>query len=373
MKSLLRALLQITLILLIMGISCPKSSAQGDWKTILDRYEAICNECIELKIRADAGEKVSSSKISSLLNRLTTMRRQLREGVSAMSREERARFDAIRARYYAVFYPNAVPQKSTQEESSATQKITAKVVKEANWQQREEPRREKSAEKESVAKAEAPPKVTRLDLHTINLPLPDLDLGRLKATLPESLSAPIAVRKESRQSLSQSISAARAPRRLWYGVMFCASVTPNLSYGARLSISGRESGWGGYVKFRSNFTTASTSYQCSSDGKIESGGAIWASGNTQHSLTLFSAGGRGRLFKGSIAEIGLSAGVGYGKYITAWEDISNNWAKVSDYSANGPLLEAGVYVAVGMFELHIGGSTTSFKYHELELGVGIRF
>ena len=65
--------------------------------------------------------------------------------------------------------------------------------------------------------------------------------------------------------------------------------------------------------------------------------------------------------------------MGYGKYIAAWEDISNNWAEVTDYSQRGMVLDGGAEITLGMLELHIGGSTISFKHHNLELGIGIRF
>ena len=376
-----RAILPYALIAFIICLHCATSYAQSKWRGILDRYEAICNECIELKIRADAGEKISSAKISTLLNQLATMRREIREGTSAMSQEERARFDNIRRRYYAIFYPDSYRKQLERDESSSQNQSAPPAATPQSGIAATQSAAANGAQQRFLASATAakPKSVEHL---AITIPIPQVDAGSLQTTLPQAIAAPYATGAgktlPNRSGVPQEQPSLQSRLKLLhYGIMFCVGLTPNTSYGLRLSISGRESGWGGYIKYRSNFTACNTSYQCKSDGtttgSTTAGSTIWTSGNTRHSLQLFAAGARVRICTIGTVEIGCSAGMGYGKYIAAWEDISNNWAEVTDYSHRGMVLDGGAEITLGMLELHIGGSTIGFKHHNLELGIGIRF
>ena len=59
--------------------------AQTDWDKVLDRYEALCNQCIDLKLRAESGEKVSGAEFSRLIGNLNNLRKLLREDSGSMS------------------------------------------------------------------------------------------------------------------------------------------------------------------------------------------------------------------------------------------------------------------------------------------------
>ena len=77
--------------------------AQTDWDKVLDRYEALCNQCIDLKLRAESGEKVSGAEFSRLIGNLNNLRKLLREDSGSMSPAQRSRFSRIRDRYSNVF------------------------------------------------------------------------------------------------------------------------------------------------------------------------------------------------------------------------------------------------------------------------------
>ena len=78
-------------------------SVVKDWDRILDKYESLCESCIQLKLKAEAGEKISKSAFGKLFSSLAELRTELKEGSGSMSEQQRERFASIRARYSAVF------------------------------------------------------------------------------------------------------------------------------------------------------------------------------------------------------------------------------------------------------------------------------
>ena len=78
---------------------CPAKAQDNYWDSILDRYEFICNECIDLKIRAVSGETITSGQISPLLESLREIREEIRDNAGAMSLRQKARFERIRKSY----------------------------------------------------------------------------------------------------------------------------------------------------------------------------------------------------------------------------------------------------------------------------------
>lgn len=76
---------------------------EKNWNGALDQYEEICNECISLRSRSMAGERVSSASVSQLLGQLATLRKTLQQAGGEMTREQRLRYDSIRRRYDRAF------------------------------------------------------------------------------------------------------------------------------------------------------------------------------------------------------------------------------------------------------------------------------
>ena len=81
---------------------CVNLYAQG-WDAALDRYEQICEECIGLRARAAAGEKIASSEITSLLGQLSSLRKTLSEARGKMTASQMLRYETIRGRYEDAF------------------------------------------------------------------------------------------------------------------------------------------------------------------------------------------------------------------------------------------------------------------------------
>lgn len=73
------------------------------WDAALDLYEQICNESIGLRSRIAAGEKVSSSAVTSLLGQLSSLRKTLGEAEGKMTPSQVARYNMIRGRYEDAF------------------------------------------------------------------------------------------------------------------------------------------------------------------------------------------------------------------------------------------------------------------------------
>lgn len=157
-------------------------------------------------------------------------------------------------------------------------------------------------------------------------------------------------------------------RKMCYSVASAVSVSPDFAAGLMFSMTGKANGFGGYIKAMSNFKSAESQYECHSDGTFDEG-TMWLSGKSAVSKLKLSTGARISFPK----HYGFYAGAGYGNFVTTWQDISGNWAKVKDKSASGLLCEFGILYDLGLVEFTVGVSTIAFKYSDLDIGVGIRF
>ena len=363
----MKCLLSIFLLFLLAPASGNSASSplEKDWDRILDKYETLCDECADLKLRAAAGEKVSRSSFNKLVSALKDLRQELREGSGTMSAAQRARFDRIRSRYASMFGESSqenaseapvrirtVSDKGDKEETGKSGKSAGPVVKPSGSNVKSEP-------------------VVKKSLRD-SLPIdPPANL------LPPSNPAPAILSSQENISLAihypivdYTIPKTTAARQkiLDYSICACAGVYPELSYGAVFSMMSRKNRWGGYLKYRSNFKSRTFSYECSSDGSCSSG-QIWSSGNTSVCLMNVSAGARKNFGKW----VGVYAGAGYGRYVSCWEDIDGNWAKVADISVSGLSLECGAVLDFGPVEIQAGVATVMFRYTGLEICLGFRF
>jgi hypothetical protein len=91
-------------------LSCCLAAAQDrNLDRALDRYEAICDRCIDLRLRASSGEAVSSDDLKDLLVELNDLKNMLQNAGYGMSPSQKARFEGIRLRYAEVFGPKRSP------------------------------------------------------------------------------------------------------------------------------------------------------------------------------------------------------------------------------------------------------------------------
>ena len=341
-----------------------------DWDQILDKYESLCESCLQLKLKAEAGEKVSRTAFAKLFSSLSELRTELRDGSGSMTEQQRERFESIRARYAAVFGgTQAVAQEKEHPVSKPTlagnnDKPLSNASK-APAPQASAP--QATATNVHIPKATATNDLTRVptvpqdsvpqrpeSLPRLFLPGPDLNVPYTGALAVCSY----------RSDVPRDV----VPRRVYGSVSFVMAVWPVLSYGASLSLFDKNTLWGGYASFHSNFRSVTFSYTCSSDSTWE-GGTMWPSGNSSVSLLQISAGIR----KNFGPWFGIFAGAGYGRKAVLWEDLSGEWVKVQDLSTSGILLECGLLLDAGPVEIQAGLSTIAFRTVSLELGLGFRF
>lgn len=160
----------------------------------------------------------------------------------------------------------------------------------------------------------------------------------------------------------------KEPRRML--VMAEVGYHPSqLSYGSMIGFVRKN---GAYVKFRSDFGSASADLECDDSGALTSGGEgtpYYKEGVTQKARLSVTAGYLRQLWK----PVYLYAGAGYGSRTLAWETVEGELVKNTDHSAVGVAAELGVIGRLGKFALSVGFHTVNFKHHEVTVGVGIIF
>lgn len=160
----------------------------------------------------------------------------------------------------------------------------------------------------------------------------------------------------------------KEPRRML--VMAEVGYHPSqLSYGGMIGFVRKN---GAYVKFRSDFGSASADLECDDSGALTSGGEgtpYYKEGVTQKARLSVTAGYLRQLWK----PVYLYAGAGYGSRTLAWETVEGELVKNTDHSAVGVAAELGVIGRLGKFALSVGFHTVNFKHHEVAVGVGIMF
>ena len=142
-----------------------------------------------------------------------------------------------------------------------------------------------------------------------------------------------------------------------------------LSFGAMVGMVETN---GAYLRFRSDFGSASADLECDNSGSLTSGGTglpYYKEGATSKSRMSVTAGYLRRLAK----PLYLYVGAGYGSRTLAWETIDGELVKNTDHSASGIAGEIGAIGRFGKFALSAGYQTVSFKYHEASIGIGFMF
>lgn len=160
----------------------------------------------------------------------------------------------------------------------------------------------------------------------------------------------------------------KEPRRML--VMAEVGYHPSqLSYGGMIGFVRKN---GAYVKFRSDFGSASADLECDDSGALTSGGEgtpYYKEGVTQKARLSVTTGYLRQLWK----PLYLYAGAGYGSRTLAWETVEGELVKNTDHSAAGVAAELGVIGRLGKFALSLGFHTVNFKHHEVSVGMGVIF
>ena len=141
-----------------------------------------------------------------------------------------------------------------------------------------------------------------------------------------------------------------------------------ISFGAMVGIVSKN---GAYLRFRSDFGSASTELECDDTGVLTNGAgtAYYKEGVTTKARMSITAGYLRQIIKPLYAYIGA----GYGNRILAWETIDGELVKNTDHSTTGVAAELGAIGRLGQFAVSVGFQTVNFKYHELSAGIGFFF
>mgnify|MGYP006873001376 FL=1 len=162
-------------------------------------------------------------------------------------------------------------------------------------------------------------------------------------------------------------AAPRQPEPYWrWSALLSADICTAPAFGAIVIGCGKRLGV--YASAKTNFTASDSSYDCLSDGTT-SFGTIWASGKARQSRISISAGPVVRLS----SAFSIYAGAGFGRQTLLWEDTSSQWARVSDHSCEGLLLDAGLLYTRRHLTFGLGINEIGFSAFAATLSIGWTF
>ena len=335
----------VFVIFLCQGISL--AGQQSNWDVALDRYELICERCLELKRNQDSGMILEKESITSLRTQLTMLRNNLLEVQGQMSNAQKARFDMIRQRFESRFSAKPNLQKKT----------TSKVI--APLQEKKKQKVDFNVPSDSISQ------IIRTGIDTLSIIHANaIGTKVILSSPPTRLIIPAPYHKYMPPK-----------HEIRYLIGLQGTIYPLKSFGMMLGVLTETKGTislGGYAKCLSDFKfkEITPSYFCKSDGTTPDGKKVWTYGET--ASRRFSAAAGVLMSVGRYC--GFNLGVGYGSSRHYIKDISGNWAQIADKSATGFTVEIGALFFPGKhFWANIGISTTAFRYLEPQLAFGFSF
>ena len=102
---------------------------------------------------------------------------------------------------------------------------------------------------------------------------------------------------------------------------------------------------------------------------LDDGSYPYYTGATKKARLSITAGYLRRIIQPLYAYVGG----GYGHRTLAWEMSNGEYAKNLDHSASGAAVELGVIGKIGPVAVALGYQTVNFKYHEVNVGLGVIF
>lgn len=332
-------------IFLLSSLNFGSSARVRDWDAVLDKYERLCDRCLELKKQEKAGQAVSKRALRQLMKELSSLKNELKEGSGKMSIAQRERFQRIRSKILSE--PTQVPVSSPSISSVAT-------VAAASFPAPSPPSPPASPTPEPEPELPSGP-----------APVPQIHVRmpvKAEYNEPDSLRVP---------QIKDAVPATRSQllgRKFFVSGIASTCIYPKSSFGIMCAVDPTDYLWGAYARFSSNYQSRGYDYDCLSNGDTGSG-AIWTSGESLYSTWLWAVGPCYRLKPW----LRVYAGLGYGKVRTYWEDSSGYWARVTDLSPEGLLLDAGSLFSLGKLELNAGISVTAFRLASFHIGIGYNF
>lgn len=333
---------------------------QGNWDRTLDRYELICERCIELLEQKRSGKDVAQESLSSLLTQLSLLKSSLNEADKQMSPAQKMRFEMIRRRFATIQTGNSDPSGSNF--GSRTGRTGKNVT-------------ETTAKQGPVAKTTIASSPSLADRH-FTPPLPRISssfLVKVPIVQNQALNA-LAPKRLTSGSIdrlpdtgSTSLIAPSSPKyEILAGLQVGAFPTITLG-GFAAFCPGR---YGIYLEGRTDLAGRPPEYSFSlnSDGRIDGGGRIWSDGERIKKRIVATT---GAIFKAG--PMAVYAGAGYGYYRCFIKETNEQWGFINDLSTKGLSLDIGIMTNLGK---HLfagaGACVTGFKYSELEITLGLR-
>ena len=333
---------------------CPCSIAQSaDFDVVLDRYEYICERCLELRGRVSAGEAVPQKTIVSLMEELGKLRSSLQETSGKMTSAQRSRFERIKNSYR--FGRDNDP-------SAASAPVLVTPVPAAPASTASAP--DALLLEAGQAVPESQSAVTAPVRKVFDLPAIETAV-RYCAVLNSDVGVDLPA-YEPREDVSPLPVEAQPATPHWkVGVMGNISVNAKPLYGASLFCSYNRVGlWcAGRIKGLSLSWDGTTT----SSGDVSGGGKFWGDGTSKESSKMVLA---GPLF--NVTDfLSIYGGAGYGHYNLVWRSIDGTFYQVSDRSFSSVALEAGLMFHISNLSLSIG--LNRFESYSAILGVGVNF
>jgi len=363
------------------------AQAQNDWDSVLDRYEKITLQCILLRDKAAAGEKVSQKSVTELFGELNRLRNSLQQASGKMTKAQKERFEAIRALYDGKMAGQAGhdealrlrsgPGDSRSGPGDSREPAGERSRTTAGEQSPVGERSRTTVDEQSPAGERSHVPVGERSRTTGNSmvePLPWLE-GWPAMTEKEILryaQNDTLSRNDTPVILNGAAGAVKNPRLIFNAI-------PTLSLGdtrqGGIFISMSRGRFGGYLSARTNFVSQLFAYECLSDGMTFGPETFKGNGGQRIGEYSLSAG----TVINAAPWLGVFAGAGFGSSTLCWSDFRGTWAKVRDYSGSGLQIEGGIILHYRRLSLLGGVSWLTARPSSgpfmpvFTLGAGIRF
>ena len=339
------------------------AQAQNDWDSVLDRYEKITLQCILLRDKAAAGEKVSQKSVTELFGELNRLRNSLQQASGKMTKAQKERFEAIRALYDGKMAGQAGHDEALRLRSGPGDSRSGPGDS-----------REPVGERSRTTVGEQSPVGERSRTTGSNMiePLPRLEGWPAMTEILRSAQNDSLLRNDTPVILNGAAGAVKN-LRLTFNAIPTLSLGDTRQGGIFISMSrGR---FGGYLSARTNFVSQLFAYECLSDGMTFGPETFKGNGGQRIGEYSLSAG----TVINAAPWLGVFAGAGFGSSTLCWSDFRGTWAKVSDYSGSGLQIEGGIILHYRRLSLLGGVSWLTARPSSgpfmpvFTLGAGIRF
>ena len=319
------------------------AQAQNDWDSVLDRYEKITLQCILLRDKAAAGEKVSQKSVTELFGELNRLRNSLQQASGKMMAKQRDRFRRVRDLYDGKMagQDGALRLRSgtVESRSGTVEKNTAEA---SSHQPVGERSRTAVGEQNRIPVGER----SRTAGRSMVEPLPKVEGWPVGLEILRSAQNDILSKSSLGSAQNDNLSRNNTPvilngaaggvKDLIFNAIPTLSIGDTRQGGIFLSLSrGR---LGGYLSARTNFVSQLYAYECLSDGTTPGLETFKGKGGQRIGEYSLSAGA----VINALPWLSVFSGAGFGSSTLCWNDSLDAWARVKDYSASGLQVEGGV-------------------------------